>query len=508
MPADERPYRRRVLLNTASTSAANVWAMVVMLVSVPLLLHGLGVEAFGVWALLQAFSATNGWLSIAELGVGTAVTHFVAVRAARDDRDGAVAIGRAGSLVLLVIGALCAVGMIGFGLSAFASAFHVPASLRAGVRVAIPFFSAQIIPDLLLKGWTSELEGYQRVDLSRLVDGIRRTLVAAATIVVALAGGGLAGVAIASLAATATSALIGAALVRRFTRGSSATAWPSELRGIVGYAWRVAVVDAQGVVHRSMDRVIVGAIIGPAAVALVEIATQVQNAANAVLSAASYAVTSSSAWLRSRGDSETLRELLERGTRYSLLVTWPLAVITAVLARPLIHVWVGSRYDDAAGLVVVALLPLVSAPLQVGSNMLRGTGRINRILWPAVTATVVNVVASIVLVHRYGIVGVFIGTVVGTVVLVPSLGIAVLDEYDIRASTFLREAVVPALVPSLLLLAATLATVAVSSGDVVTITATSVVGLVVYTAATLRLGLRPGEARELVHTVRRQPRPT
>jgi hypothetical protein len=72
----------------------------------------------------------------------------------------------------------------------------------------------------------------------------------------------------------------------------------------------------------------------------------------------------------------------------------------------------------------------------------------------------------------------------------------------------LREAVVPALVPNLLLLAATLATVAVSSGDVVTIAATGAVGLVVYTAATLRLGLRPGEARELVNTVRRQPRPT
>jgi O-antigen/teichoic acid export membrane protein len=508
LPADDRPYRRRVLLNTASTSAANVWAMLVMLAWVPLLLHGLGTEAFGVWALLQAFSATNGWLSIAELGVGTAVTHFVAVRAAQDDRDGAVAVGRAGAVVLLGIGAVCAVATIVFGLTAFASAFRVPALLRANLRVAIPFFSLQIIPDLLLKGSTSVLEGYQRVDLSRLVDGSRRTLVAAATSVVALANGGLAGVAIASLAATTTAAVIGAALVRRYTRDTTPTPWTSEVHRIVAYSWRVAIVDAQGVVHRSMDRVIVGAVIGPAAVTLVEIATQVQNAANAVLSAASYAVESSSAWLRGRGDTETLRELLERGTRYSLLLTWPLAVITAVLAGPLIHVWVGSRYHDAAGLVVVALLPLIAAPLQVGSNMLRGTGRVNRILWPAVTSTSVNLVASLILVHVYGIVGVFIGTVIGTVVLLPSLGAAVLDEYGIRASTFLREAVVPALVPNLLLLGATVATVAVASGDIVTIVATGLVGLVVYTASAFRFGLRRGEALELVHTIRRQPRPS
>jgi O-antigen/teichoic acid export membrane protein len=508
LPADERPFRRRVLLNTASTSAATAWAMVVTLAWVPLLLHGLGAEAFGVWALLQAFSATNGWLSIAELGIGTSVTHFVAVRAARDDRDGAVAVGRAGTYVLLGIGVVCAVATILFGLTAFASAFRVPHALRANLRVAIPFFSLQIVPDLLLKGWTSVLEGYQRVDLSRLVDSIRRTLVALATIVVALAGGGLAGIAIASLAATTAAAVVGAALVHRYSRGASPTPWTVEVGGIVGYSWRVAAVDAQGVVHRSMDRVIVGAVLGPAAVTLVEIATQVQNAANAVLSAASYAVTSSSAWLRSRGDTETLRELLERGTRYSLLVTWPLAVITAVLAGSLIHVWVGSRYHDAAGLVVVALLPLISAPLQVGSNMLRGTGRVHRILWPAVTATTVNLIASIILVHVYGIVGVFIGTVIGTLVLLPGLGRAVLDEYDTSASEFLRDAVVPALIPNVLLLAASLATVAVVNGDIVTIVAASVVGLAVYTASTFRFGLHRGEALELVNTVRRQPRPS
>ncbi|HEX4493096.1 MAG TPA: oligosaccharide flippase family protein [Acidimicrobiia bacterium] len=505
MPADERPYRRRVLLNTASTSAATVWSMVVMLVWVPLLLHGLGASAFGVWALLQAFSATNGWLSVAELGIGTSITTFVAERAARDEHDEAAAVGRAGTVVLLVIGVICAIAMVAFGLTAFAGAFHVPHSLRDDLRVAIPFFAVQIVPDLLLKGSTSELEGHQRVDLSRVVDGARRTLVAATTSVVALAGGGLAGVAIASLVATAVAAMFGAALAHRVGGRATARGWTRQLRPVAAYSWRVALVDAQGVLHRSMDRVIVGAAIGPEAVALVEIATQVQNAANAVLAAASYAVISSSAWLRSRGDHASLRELLERGTRYSLLVTWPFAVGIAVLAGPLIHVWVGGRYHDAAGLVAVALVPLVAAPFAVGSNMLRGTGRISRVLWPAVAATTVNLVASIVLVNRYGIVGVFVGTIIGTAVLVPSLGRAVLDEYGVTVREFLGQAVVPALVPNLILFAVALATTALLRGAVVTIAVTAVVGALVYALATLRIGLRHGEARELVGVVRRQP---
>ncbi len=79
------PFRRRLLRNTAATAAANGWTMVLSLASVPFLLRGLGIEAFGVWALLQSFSAVTGWLSLADLGVGLAATRHIADHASRDD---------------------------------------------------------------------------------------------------------------------------------------------------------------------------------------------------------------------------------------------------------------------------------------------------------------------------------------------------------------------------------------------------------------------------------------
>ena len=457
--------------------------------------------------LLQAFSARNGWLSVADLGIGTAVTHLVAGHAGTDDRRRAHAVTRTALVLLLAVGVAGAVAMLAFGLTAFAPVFRVPHSLRHELHVAMAFFCIQIVFDLLLDGYTSALEGYQRVDASRLTDAVRRTLVAAATIAVAVGHHGLAPVAAASLAATVVAAAIGAALLARETRGERAAHESGDRQKLVSYAWRVAAVDASGVVKRSMDRVIVGAVIGPAAVTLVEIATQVQNAANAILSAATYAVTSSSAWLRARGDDDTLRELLERGTRYSLLVTWPVAVVSGVLAAPLVALWVGHRYHEAAGLVIVALLPLAAAPLQVGSNMLRGTGRVARIIWPAVLSTAVNLVASVVLVKRYGVVGVFVGTLVGTAILVPSLGRAVLNEYRMSAVDFVRRGIGPVLIPVLALFVVTLGVHAIVPGDLATVVAAGGAGLVVYVVATLRFGLRPVETRELVGLLRHQPTP-
>ncbi|MFN8018490.1 MAG: hypothetical protein U0P45_10240 [Acidimicrobiales bacterium] len=81
-------YRRQLLRNTAATALANGWTILLTLVALPLMLRGLGTAAFGVWALLQTFSAVTGWLSLADLGMGVAATRGVADRAAVEDHDG------------------------------------------------------------------------------------------------------------------------------------------------------------------------------------------------------------------------------------------------------------------------------------------------------------------------------------------------------------------------------------------------------------------------------------
>ena len=219
-----------------------------------------------------------------------------------------------------------------------------------------------------------------------------------------------------------------------------------------------------------MDRLIVGAVLGPSAVTLVEIATQVQNGSEAVLSASSYSVVPTSSWLRARSDDDSLRELLETGTRYSLLVTYPIVALTAILAGPLVGLWVGADYAAAPGLAVVAVLYVaLTAPLQVGSNLLLGVGRAGTILRAAALAVAVNFVASLILVHAVGIVGVLIGSLVGTALLVPMLGRSMLAEVGVRAWDFVRQAVLPVVVALLPLVAVAGAVVALPLADLPTV---------------------------------------
>ncbi|MEP6624940.1 MAG: oligosaccharide flippase family protein, partial [Acidimicrobiia bacterium] len=386
-------YRRRILLGVLSTGAANVWSMFVVLVSLPLVLSGLGTEAFGTWVLLQTFSAVTGWFALADIGVGVATTRRVAEHLSAEDAPGATSVIDTALAIFLglavVAGLLLALG----GIAWFPTWFHTPPDLVDDLRTATGLFAAQIALEIVTEGMESCLEGLQRIDLSRLADSARFTLVAIAVVIAAMTSGTLTAVAAASLAATAVGTVIATVvLVIHRPRGRPAPAG-SHARSLLTYGPTVGVLNATGVGHRTMDRFVVGVILGPAAVTLIEIATQIQNGASAVLSATAYTATSAAPWLRARSALDQLRELLVRGTKYSMLLTMPFVVLALVLAGPLIDVWMGAKYADAVGLTRVAVLYIaMAAPLAVGSNALVGMGQARRVLGPAAIAALINLV--------------------------------------------------------------------------------------------------------------------
>ncbi len=437
-----RPFRRRLLLNTASVGVANGWAMVTALISLPLVLRGLGPTAFGLWALLQTFSAVGGWFSLLDLGLSTATTREVAHRHALGDEPGiGTAIGSS-LLMLTGLGLLCSVLLVALGPALFDGLFDTPSSLEHAMAVAIGAFSVQVLLDLVCGGLQAVLDGFQRVDLGRAVDIVRRTLVAVATSVAALVTEDLGKVAIASAAAVAVSTAVGALVAARVARGHRPRFEAATARSLLAYGKTVAVLRPLGVLHRSIDRFVVGAILGPAAVSLVEVATQLANGADAVLAASSYSVVPSAARLHAHGEQGKLRELTLVGTRYVLLVTWPVAVLVAVLAGPAIDIWVGSEFAAAATLTALAALAIaVVAPVQVGSNLLLGTGRAGSILRVALAGIAVNVVLSVALVHAIGVDGAFWATVASAAVTLPLLFLATRDAIELPARPFWVEAV-------------------------------------------------------------------
>lgn len=510
MTAEHRPFRRRILLNTAWTGAGTVWAMVVTIVALPITLKGLGSEVFGLWVLLSTFSAMTGWFSLADLGVGTATTRDVAARVALDDHEGASRVITSALTLFVGMGLIFGLAFALIGPWVLPRLFDTAPDLVDDLRFAIIVYAVQVVVDQASNSCQASLDGLQRADLSRLSDGVRRTLVAAAVAVTAVVGGGLPAVALASLGASVIGTVVVALVLHRVRR----TWWRSRpgtahMRALLAYGRTVAVLRPIGVIHRQMDRLVVGAILGPSAVALVEIATQIQNGAEAVLSSSSYAVMPAASWVRARDDHASLRELLLRGTKYTCLVTLPVVVGAMLLAGPIVDVWVGPDNQEAAGLAVLALAYTgLTCGVQVASSLLIGVGRAGTVLKAAAAAIAINLVGSIVLVHVVGIAGAFIATLLGSLVLVPALAFAGSREVGLGTGRFFRAALLPLALPVLSLAVVVGLVVLAPLGNVVTLLVAVPLGVVVYLPLVVRLAVGRDELALIRQSLRRGPAPS
>lgn len=493
-----------MVFNSAATAAASGWTILLTIVSVPILLDGLGIASFGLWALLQTFAAVTGWLSLADFGIGLAATSRVADESSRGEfAERNLTVGTTLRLFLaigFVFAALIAI--VGPGL--FVALFEVPTDLTDAARFAVSVFAVQVAFDLLASGAVASLDGVQRVDLSRLSDATRRTAVLTAASATALAGGGLRGVAVAAAIASGASSLFSLGLLRSQlgsipVRGSARTA-----RQLLRYGRTVWTLGVTGVMHRTMDRLIVGIMIGPKSVALVEIANQVQNGVASVLAASTYTVASGAAWIHARKSFDRLRELVLRGAKYSSVTTIPACAVIAILAVPVITTWLGDEQAEAAGLVRLALLYLaIQTPLAVGTNVLVGTGRAGRIVRPALLAVLVNLAASIVLVDRYGVVGALLATNISAVVLTPLL-LRVLDaDLGVSPSTVFRQGFVPAVVPTVGGSLAAAVVLLAPFSPVVTTVVGGVAGVGVAALLVTTVALNPAERQEFRRTISR-----
>ncbi len=504
MSGEAQPFRRRILVNTAAVGFGNVWAIVISVVTVPLTLHGLGTDAFGTWVLLNTFSAMSGWFSLADLGIGAAATREIARRSSVGDGPGAARATASAFVLFLAFGLVFSVLFGLIGPAVLPSVFSTPEGLVAALQFAIVVFAVQVLVDQVTSAAEDALDGLQRTDLGRGVDAVRRTAVAVAVAVVALAGGGLQGAALASLAASVAGAAVAVIALHRLQRGWWRGPNRSDMRALLAYGKTLAVLQPLGVITRQMDRLIAGIVLGPAAVTLVELATQVQNGASAVLSASTYAATPASSWVHARDEPGLLRELVSRGTKYALLATYPVTVGAAILAPDLIHVWVGPAYAAAAGLTVLALADIImSAPVQVGSNVLIGTGRAADVLKAALATVAINLVASVVLAHLVGTAGVFLGTLIALLFLVPALTRATCRQVELAPLTFVRQAVTPAALACIPMALVVGLVEVLPLRPLTTLLIAVPVGGAIYLATVMVLVLSPPERTELRSVLRR-----
>ena len=431
---------RSVLTGTATKYvllAVNVGLGVVLM---PFTVRHLGASEYGLWMLVASLTY---YFQLLDLGYGSGLVRHVADADARGDVDGVNRILSTFVVVYTGLGVAAGLGILALILWGVPRFPHLsPSDIRRG-QMLLALMGLRTAIGFPMTVFGAATTARQRFALNNIV-----------AIVVALANGALTYIVLATghglltlVAATTALGLLSYAGYAWTARRAfpALRIRPSSfsralVRDVTTFSMYLFIIDLAIQIGFNLDNVVVGAALGTSAVAVYSVTLRIADYQRQLCNQFNGFLFPIVVRLRAAGSTEALQTMLIEGTRIALILVAGATIGVIGFGRPLILRWMGPAFE--AGVVPLYVLALTGVVL-VGQgplgNILLGTGRHRLVAFVSLGEAVANVALSVILVRRFGMLGVALGTAVpiaiaNLFILLP----AACRQLNLRVSGFLR----------------------------------------------------------------------
>jgi O-antigen/teichoic acid export membrane protein len=422
-PATQRLDRGAVVArNVGLNFVGQLWLAVLGVVTTPYIVRTLGVDMYGLYVIV---SAVLGYFAFLDLGLGAAVTKYVAEYHGVGD-------GPAVNRVLqAAFGAYLILGGAGALVIAAATTFlvdHVLTVNPADVSVAhVAFYIAALgfLVNLPAQTFSVVPAALQRFDVVVLRTILFGTASVVGTIGVLALGYGLREVLLVNLAITVATAV--SFYFKTRTLLPETSFWPRlhrrELRMLTGFGFLKAVQRISTQVVFQLDRLVVGAFAPIAAVAYYAVPLSLSQRILKLAGNVGVAVFPAASALSGRNDTGRVEELYLRAMKLTLLIALPTSSMMFIYSHEIMRYWLNAEFEAKSSLVlmVLAAANLLYALTTVPAVTLDATGRIRVATLFGLFAAATNLVFVFVLVPTIGFQGAAWAILANSAVQVPLL---------------------------------------------------------------------------------------
>lgn len=385
----------RVLWNVITNYLRFLLAAVIGFVLTPLLVHHLGDQDYGLWTTV--FSLT-GYFGLFDQGIRPSLVRYVSRDVAAGDREGLA------RTISSAIALYAVVGVITMLVAVFVAShtdvwLRVDPSLHGTAPVLVLIVGATLALGFPLGVFGAVLSGLQRYDIANWVGmaiGVLRLAVFAAVVKL---GGGLVALAWSSLAVNLLGHLWALLAARRLLpdiRVAPRYVRRQALRQIGSYGgWAMMGAVATNIAFQTDSLVITG-FLGAALVTPFAFASGLVENARSLVHAAAWVLSPTASEMDTLGEQDKLRHMLIAGSKYSVLVSWPVLLGLIIFGPNLLHTWVGERYAYAGLLLTLLAVPtLVALPQATASSVLFGISRHRGIVVLSLVSALLNLGLSL-----------------------------------------------------------------------------------------------------------------
>ncbi len=415
----DRPQSRPSLTRNALSNVGTplIYLAIGLFLS-PYLVHTLGNARYGAWSLVAEML---GYYNLLDFGMRTAVIYFAGHYAAKGEYERLRSAMCSAFWALAVIGVLLSLAGSAFALR-FSGVFIKGQASTSEVVIAMSILSFAIGLGLPVDMFGSVLIGNRRLDLYNGTEAFGRILSSLAIYLFLRSGGGLIGMAIIQFAARFLTGALNYLLAGKITGGLPLGwrwfAW-QELRSMAKLGYLNALLSLSVLVIMRTDLIVVGMFLGVKWVAFYSFGRMLVTQAAELSSSLSRAFAPQFIHAAARNEHAELNRLFLFGTRISATMAAMMAASLAAFGYCFLRLWVGPAYVSGdwtyrSDIVMAILLAAQLARwLQNVTWQLMITTRQHHFATPlSICEALVNLGLSILLVKRYGLAGVAIGTLI------------------------------------------------------------------------------------------------
>ena len=408
-PEVKAPQRRLGWSLVAGVSST-AWTAIVTLATVPLYLHYLGIEAYG---LIGFFAAMQGVFALLEVGLSQTINREVARSSADHERRQARDL-----LHTLALGYWAVAGAIAIGVWAaarpIAGAWLVSAGIdRETLSRAVALMGLVVACRFPLSLYLGALMGARRMALASGIEILMVTVAnLGAVVILATVSANIQAFFLwQALVALANVALVRAVAWRALglAKGGLRPRFdPSGVRRVRHFTIGVAIAAVVGMVFVQGDKIILSRMVGLADLGRYTLAGVGARSLYVLVAPVFGAVFPQLASLHAAGDTEGIVQLYRSGARLMMAVIVPVAAYAGLFAQDIFSVWTGDAQLAKSISVVVPLL-LVGTALNGAMHfpyaLQLAYGKSSLTMVINVTLLAVFVPLVMLLCSRYGIVG-------------------------------------------------------------------------------------------------------
>jgi O-antigen/teichoic acid export membrane protein len=418
-PGRER-YRRAGM--TASTSyVARGLTILIGFVSVPLTVHYLGAERYGVWLTMSSLLL---WVALTDFGLaGNALVNVLSEAVGNDDREAARHYTASAFWALVAIAFVIGVVFLAaFHSIPWRAVFRVSGAtstqeLEAACALVLTLFVINLPLSLLRSLYNAHQEGYL-ANIWGIVSGFVSLL---GLMIVTRFHGGLPQLiaAISGAPALVLLANVYHAFVRRYpwlAPAPSAVRWTCIRRLLkVGGKYMVMQLAALGIFQS--QAMIITQMLGPSKVVIFVVAFKVITLPSDLVYMGTAPFISAFGEAKARRDWKWIKGAYKNATFASVALGVPLAAALALASRPLILIWAGpSAVPDPHLVLWLFIYTTVGVCLMMSGQLLCGIERLDQLALSIIVCAIGCVVLGVLFARWWGLSGVAFAMAVSTMV--------------------------------------------------------------------------------------------